>query len=148
MKKIDKIFVETNNMKKQLEKSGISNTEILVNFKSIEALKEEELDFNHSIPLKACTFSRVMEQKGIEDVINVIKQINEENNKIIYELDIYGKIDKGYEEKFNQLTKEFPNYIKYKGCIDAEKSVNILKNYYILLFPTKFKTEGIPRNYY
>ena len=37
-----------------------------------------------------------------------------------------------------------PKYIKYCGIINSEKSVSTLKNYYALLFPTHFYTEGIP----
>lgn len=144
VKKLDKVFVETNNMKKKLEKLDVKNVEILVNFKNITPLKEEELNFNYSKPYKVCTFSRVMKEKGIEDAIQVVKNINEESNEIVYELDIYGQIDEGYKDNFTKVINSSSEYIQYKGCIDAEKSVDTLKNYYLLLFPTKFKTEGIP----
>lgn len=143
-KKLDKIFVETNNMKKQLEELDVKNVEILVNFKNITPLKEEELNFDYSKPYKLCTFSRVMKEKGIEDAINVIKKINGDANEIVYELDIYGPIDKNYESEFEEIMKDAPSYIQYKGCVDSNKSIETLKNYYLLLFPTKFKTEGIP----
>ena len=143
VKKLDKIFVETNNMKKKLEKIEVKNVEILVNFKSITPLKEE-LVFNYSKPYKLCTFSRVMKEKGIEDAIQVVKNINEEFNETIYELDIYGQIDKSYKDTFTEVINNSPKYVQYKGCINSEKSVETLKNYYLLLFPTKFKTEGIP----
>ena len=144
VKKLDKVFVETNNMKKKLEKIDVKNVEILVNFKNITPLKEEELVFNYNKPYKLCTFSRVMKEKGIEDAIQVVKNINEESNEIVYELDVYGQIDEGYKDNFTKIINTSPEYIQYKGCIDAEKSVDTLKNYYLLLFPTKFKTEGIP----
>ena len=131
-------------MKKKLEKIDVKNVEILVNFKNIIPLKEEELVFNYSKPYKLCTFSRVVKEKGIEDAIQVVKKINEEFNETIYELDIYGQIDEGYKDNFTKVINSSPEYIQYKGCIDAEKSVDTLKNYYLLLFPTKFKTEGIP----
>ena len=83
-------------------------------------------------------------EKGIEDAIQVVRKINEEYNKIIYELDIYGPIDEEYKDRFTTIVNNAPEYIQYKGCIDSKKSVNTLKNYYLLLFPTKFKTEGIP----
>ena len=144
VKKLDKVFVETNKMKRQLANLKIENVEILVNFKNITPLKEEELNFNHSKPYKLCTFSRVIQEKGIEDAIQVVKNINEEFNEMVYKLDIYGPIDEKYKERFTKIINNTPEYIQYKGCIDSEKSVNILKNYYLLLFPTKFKTEGIP----
>ena len=106
--------------------------------------KEEELKFEYNKPYKLCTFSRVIYEKGIEDAIQVVRKINEEYNKIIYELDIYGPIDEEYKDRFTTIVNNAPEYIQYKGCIDSKKSVNTLKNYYLLLFPTKFKTEGIP----
>jgi len=144
IKKIDRIFVETNIMKNSLSELGINNVEILLNFKNIIPLKSSELKYNYEQPYKVCTFSRVIREKGIEDAINVIKKINEEANTVVYKLDIYGPIDREYEERFNKIITESPQYIQYKGCIDDDKSVEILKSYYLLLFPTRYRTEGIP----
>lgn len=143
-KKLTKVFVETNKMKNSLNELGLDNVEILLNFKDITPLKEEELNYSYEKPYKLCTFSRVMQEKGIEDAIDVIKKINEEEKETIYSLDIYGPIDTEYSERFRELEKSFPDYIKYKGCVDSDKSVEVLKEYYLLLFPTRFKTEGIP----
>ena len=144
MSKLNKIFVETTKMKRDLKKLEINNTDILVNFKNIQPINIKKLELNFDMPYKLCTFSRVMKQKGIEDAINVVKQINKEANKIIYTLDIYGQIDSNYKEKFEILQKDFPKYIRYKGCVDHEKTVKVISKYYLLLFPTRFKTEGIP----
>lgn len=144
MRKLDKIFVETNKMKRDLKDLEINNTDILINFKNIQPLDNEKIELNFHLPYKLCTFSRVMKEKGIEDAINVVKQINEEANKTIYTLDIYGQIDTSYIDKFELLQKDFPDYIKYKGCADSNKAVEVISKYFLLLFPTKFKTEGIP----
>ena len=143
-KKLDKIFVETNLMKENLELIGVTNTEVLINFKNIKPLKEMELNKNYEKPFKVCTFSRVMEEKGIEDAINAVKEINKKHNDVVYSLDIYGSIDAKYKDRFEEIAKEFPEYINYKGCVDPGKSVETLKDYYLLLFPTRFYTEGIP----
>lgn len=144
LRKLNKIFVETTKMKKDLKKLEINNTDILVNFKNIQPINIKKLELNFDMPYKLCTFSRVMKEKGIEDAINVVKQINEEANKIIYTLDIYGQIDSNYKDKFEILQKDFPEYIKYKGCIDSNKAVEVISKYFLLLFPTRFKTEGLP----
>ena len=144
IKRVDKILVETTNMKRKLNELGLNNVEIMVNFIDIVPIKLDELKYNYEKPYKLCTFSRVMKEKGIEDAIKIIKEINEEANEIVYSLDIYGPIDSKYIEEFEELEKEFPKYINYKGCVDSNKSVEVLKNYYILLFPTRFMTEGIP----
>mgnify|MGYP000020190196 FL=1 len=144
LKKIDKIFVETNRMQKELQNLGFNNIEKMVNFKSIKPIKENEIKKDFKQPYHICTFSRVMEEKGIEDIIRVVRSINTKEKKVVYELDIYGQVDKNYEEKFKSIQKDMPEYIKYKGCIDSSMSKETLKNYYLLIFPTKFKTEGIP----
>lgn len=142
LKKFDKIFVETTKMKNDLENMGFNNIDKLVNFKIIDPIETKDLCFEFNKPFPICTFSRVMKEKGIEDLIDVLKKINEK--EIVYTLDIYGPIDNNYEDNFEKLKNNFPEYIKYKGCIDSNLSTHVLKDYYLLIFPTRFKTEGIP----
>lgn len=40
--------------------------------------------------------------------------------------------------------KKSPSYITYGGTVDFNKSVEVLQNYFALVFPTRFFTEGIP----
>lgn len=144
LKHFDKIYVETTQVILQLNNMGINNTVQLKNFKDISIINEEQLLYYKNEPFKICTLSRVMEQKGIEDVIQVVKSINDKMGKDVYLLDIYGPIDEKYKEKFNEIIKNFPSSIKYKGIVDYKETSEVLKNYYILIFPTKFITEGIP----
>lgn len=144
LKKFDYIYVETSTMKNSLEKQGFQNIIIMPNYKNLKILKVEELVYNLKKPYKLCIFSRVMKEKGIEDAIEIVKYINEKFHDEIYTLDIYGQVDEKYKEEFEKIIKNFPKYIKYKGCVEFNKSVEILKNYYVLLFPTHYYTEGIP----
>lgn len=144
IKKLDLIYVETSSMKRDLDEQGINNIVILPNFKYITPLKKDELIYNTEKPFKLCIFSRIMKEKGIEDAIETIKQINAEEGEIVYNLDIYGPVDDGYIERFEQIKAELPQYISYKGVIPAEESVGIIKDYFALLFPTRFYTEGVP----
>ncbi|WP_027639089.1 glycosyltransferase [Clostridium cadaveris] len=140
--KFDGIYVETNIMIEKLRGSGLRNVRYFPNFKRLDILKENELIYNSEKPYKLCTFSRVMEEKGIEDAIEAVKNINDHSGKIVYTLDIYGQINDGYKERFEKLKNEFPSYIKYGGCIEFNKSVDVLKNYFALLFPTFYEGEG------
>ena len=144
LKNFDGIFVETNNMKKSFEDKAFENVEILYNFKDLKIVDKSELMSGASVPYRVCTFSRVMREKGIEDAVEVIKEINEKNKKTVYELDIYGQVDENEVEWFQSLQKSFPDYVCYKGSVNANESVDVLKNYFALLFPTHFYTEGIP----
>lgn len=144
LKKFDYIYVETNTMKRALEDQGFKNVVIMPNCKELKLLSPTELVFEHSEPYKLCTFSRVMKEKGIEDAVYAVKAVNEFFQRTVYCLDIYGQIDDGQTEWFNELQKTFPDYVKYVGLVSFDKSVEVLKDYFALLFPTRFYTEGIP----
>jgi glycosyltransferase involved in cell wall biosynthesis len=143
-KKIDFIQVETSTLRKKLEEVGIKNIDIIPNFKSIDPIKSSNLGYEYNTPYKLCTFSRVNYQKGIEDAINAISKINNENKEKLVHLDIYGPIEEEYKDRFFKLMNQHDSFVTYKGIVDFDKSVNVLKNYYLLLFPTKYFTEGIP----
>ena len=83
-------------------------------------------------------------QKGIEEAIAAIEVINEENKTQVCTLDIYGRIDDNYKDRFKRVISEASDSIKYKGSVDYDKSVEVLKDYYALLFPTHWHGEGFP----
>ena len=141
--KFDCIFVETSTMKNRMEKLGLTNVEIVPNCKYLKVLKSNCLRLRDKKPFDLCTFSRVTKEKGIEDAIEAVKRINI-GNDIKYTLTIYGQVDPQYENRFRYLEECFPSYIRYGGEIPFEDSVNTVKDYFALLFPTRFKTEGIP----
>lgn len=132
------IYVETSGMKDKLSQRKFENVYVMPNFKKLDIT--ETLEKNDSKPYRLCTFSRVSKEKGIEDAIEAIKQIN--SNEIICTLDIYGQVDLGYKEVFEQMQKTFPDYIKYCGLVSFEKTTEVLKKYYALLFPTYYSGEG------
>lgn len=144
IRKFDCVYVETLTMKKALEEQGFSNVILMPNFKYLTPLSYAELKYQSQEPLPLCTFSRVMKEKGIEDIVEAVKRINDRENKIIFSLDIYGEPDSSQINWFNLLCSEFPPYIQYKGCVSPDKSVDVVKNYFALVFPTKFYTEGLP----
>ena len=139
--KLDKIFVETNSMKEKLNELNVNNVLVMPNFKNIEIVKKEELKKNIEKPIKICTFSRVMKEKGIEDAIEVVKNINQKIKESCI-LHIYGQIDENYKENFNKIIEGLPEYIEYKGIVEYEKSVQTIKNYDLLIFPTYYEGEG------
>ena len=131
-------------MKKALYVLVYKNYFIMPNCKNLNILKEDELVYNTEKPYKLCTFSRVMKEKGIEDAVNAVKAVNEKYGETIYTLDIYGQVDAEQTDWFENLKNTFPDYVKYGGLVPFDKSVDVLKNYFALLFPTHYYTEGIP----
>lgn len=138
----DSIFVETNNMVKEYNKRGLYNVKLLPNFKNIELFKVPK--FTNKEQIKLCTFTRITYAKGIEDAIESVKLANSKYGKNVFQLDIYGKPDKDYEERFNKILDELPSNIKYMGMVNANDSSNTIKNYDYMLFLTFWYGEGFP----
>lgn len=80
--------------------------------------------------------------KGIGDAVKAVNEFNRKYDLPIYSLDIYGQIDDGDLEWFNDIKKDFPYYIKYKGLVPFNKSTEVVSAYYALLFPTFYEGEG------
>ena len=144
LRNFDGIYVETNTMRNALKKQGFDNLYVMPNCKKLTILSDEQLVYSIKEPYKLCTFSRVTKEKGIEDAINAVKYVNEKCGRVIYTLDIYGQIDSAQTEWFENIKNSFPEYINYGGLVPFDKSVEVLKDYFALLFPTRFYTEGIP----
>lgn len=140
-------WYESKNLVAEMKKIGILNAKYLPNFKDIcplflEELKAQEKIIAESNVYRFCTFSRVTREKGISDAILAVERLHKENHLNV-ELDIYGPIDESYRPEFETLLRSTKT-AKYKGAIDSNKSVEILKDYYGLLFPTFFYGEGFP----
>lgn len=144
IKKFFQVYVETTNLKYRLESRGFNNVSILPNFKALKILNKEDMNFERKKQYRLCIFSRIIEKKGIEVAVDVVKRINEKLNTDFFILDIYGHVDLDYQYRFDKLKNTFPKCIQYCGSVDSDKSTDVLKNYDLLLFPTLFFTEGIP----
>ena len=142
LKKFDYIYVEASAMKVQLEKKGFKNVFVIPNCKELAILKNEELVYDETEPYRLCTFSRVMKEKGIEEAIAAIREVNRESNNVRVILDIYGQVDSNQIEWFEQLQNSFPDYVKYRGVVPFDESTEVLKHYFALLFPTYYEGEG------
>ncbi len=139
-RKYEMVYVETKKIKEEYKKRNINNVEVLENFKSLKKGKYKKTKEK----LKLCTFSRVIKEKGINDAIESVIKTNKKLNKDIFELDIYGQIGEDYKQEFENIINNSPRYIKYKGTVNYNESVEILNNYDLMLFLTHYKTEGIP----
>lgn len=139
LNKFDAVIVETNTLKKNLDSIGVDSLYVIPNFKRLDIVKT--LAPVAKYPYRFCTFSRVMKEKGIEDAIECINAINAKYGNDIVTLDIYGQVEENYKNEFESLISGCPRYIRYKGVVDFDKSVQILKDYYAMLFPTKYRYE-------
>lgn len=138
----DSIYVETNAMKRALEEQGFSNVCVMPNCKDLTVLSESELVFPELEPYKLCTFSRVMQEKGIAEAVDAVKTVNDALGRQVFSLDIYGQVDPQQTDWFADLQKTFPESVRYGGMVPFDKSVEVLKEYFALLFPTRYEGEG------
>lgn len=140
LNKFDCVIVETQTLKTELENVGVETRLFVVpNFKRLDIVTS--VAPVAKFPYRFCTFSRVMREKGISDAVECIKTINEKYSNTLVTLDIYGQIEENYQSEFEDLMKSVPRYIRYKGIVDFDKSVETLKDYYALLYPTRYDAE-------
>jgi len=144
MKMIEGIYVETHVMERALKVVGIDNVFYMPNSKRLHYVENTEQKIASSGLYRFCTFSRIVKEKGIEDAINAVISVNAQTKNVICTLDIYGPLYKVYADEFQAIMANVPDYIVYKGFVPPTKSVIILQDYYMQLFPTKCKTEGFP----
>lgn len=138
----DGIYVETGTMKTALENLGYDNVYLMPNSKQLVPVRNTASDTQY--PLRLCTFSRVGNDKGIAEASQVIKNINSNKGRDVVTLDVYGPVKPVDQQWFDQVQASFPESVKYKGIVPFDKSVDILKDYFMMLFPTKAYTEGVP----
>ncbi|MBU7007219.1 glycosyltransferase family 4 protein [Phosphitispora fastidiosa] len=139
-----KIYLESYKLVDEYLSLEIVNCNYLPNFKQLNIVSLEELNIEVKKPFKVCTFSRICKEKGIEDAIDAVKLANAKLGEVVYKLDIFGLPDNSYKERFESLQKQFPSFIRYGGMVDYNKSTQVLKDYFLLLFPTYHNGEGFP----
>ncbi len=142
LKKYDGIIVETGTMNKRLCDQGFSNVVTVPNFKDLNVVSEfPEIS---APPYRFCIFSRVMAEKGVTSAAEVFSKINSIYGKNVCRLDVYGPVTEEYREEFEKLLEKHRDFMKYGGIKKPEDAPETIKNYYMLLFPTLFYTEGVP----
>lgn len=134
-------WVESRNLVQELASKGISKVEYLPNFKYLK--KNNSVVVNLVSEFRFCLFSRVTEEKGIGDAAVAIERIAATCNTTNVVLDIYGPVDPNYKSEFKSILASC-THVRYCGCVSPEKSVFVISAYNALLFPTKWKGEGIP----
>lgn len=137
-------WVETKELEKDLLNVGISNCETIPNFKRLNVVDNDELLVKYEKPFAFCMFSRVMREKGVEIAIDAIEKINKDANETVCTLDIYGAVDERYLDAFNKVLNSASEAIRYCGVVPYSESVDTIKGYYGLAFPTFWDGEGFP----
>lgn len=132
------IYVEPQDMVIKLNKLGLSNVEQINNFRStsykpqIKNIKDE---------VRFVFFSRVIKEKGIEELLLVFERLKVKYKNIY--LDVYGQVDLKYYEYIKTLCTDG---VVYKGEINPNGTDEyyILSQYDVFVLPTYHDGEGLP----
>lgn len=135
--KIDAILTETDLINETFKKFFcLNNCYCLTNFRNVEIASDYKRSESNN---KLIYLSRIMERKGIFDLINVIKKPAFSH----LSLDIYGSFFMDVKEKslFESL---LDCRVRYLGELTPDKTVETIRKYDLLCFPTKCEGEGTP----
>ena len=55
-------------------------------------------------------------------------------------------VPESYRDRFDELLKQNADLVTYCGIVEFDKTVETLKQYFALLFPTFYYGEGFPGN--
>jgi glycosyltransferase involved in cell wall biosynthesis len=136
------IYVESCLIKESLDKFGFNNISVIPNFRNLPVNNE----FTDSPPGKIlrCVFmSKICEDKGIKIILEADKILKSTGTD--YSVDFYGHIDNKIQNYFFSYIGKTSN-LAYKNVIEYENInsiTDVLKNYDVLIFPTKHKGEGM-----
>ncbi len=144
LQKMNGVWVETSRMKSALIASGFTNVHIVPNFKNLAIIDKEELAPYDSPILRLCIFSRILKEKGITFAAEALAEVNAKFGKRIFLLDIYGPVSEDYQAEFEVICRKYDAFVNYKGVIEPDQSTTVIKDYFALLFPTLYLTEGVP----
>ncbi len=133
-------LVESPLMLRQLEDCGVAGVIQVPNFKLINYLPKV------SVPQDVIRFvflSRIMAEKGCNEIIAAAKLLNEWGMEDRYVVDFYGKVADDYKTTFEEGLSKLQN-VKYQGFLDMrqKEGYDKLATYDMLLFPTYWKGEG------
>ena len=117
----------------------LNNVFTLNNFRDHKIVQKKTVFHDN---LKLVFLSRVTNIKGIFDILEVVKMLNENGYKL--QLDVYGKKILNYEDDkiFNSYIDE--KGISYCGVIDNSSVCETISNYDLFVFPTRYLGEGTP----
>lgn len=140
LRNIQGVYVQTENLFLNLSKKKYNNVHLLHNFR-ITDYPLLDIEKNNSGKIRLVFMARVNPMKGVNLLFDLAKKIEELGLDYV-SIDIYGPVLESYEPEF--FDKVNKSTINYAGIIQPNDIYDTLKNYDLMLFPTKYYTEGFP----
>lgn len=140
---LDGIYVQTLAMADVLFGLGLRNVSVLANFRKFD--RNLKRNFTPTTtPIRLVFYSRVAREKGVEDAIAAVKQLNDRDlahPRAI--LDVYGPIAERYRPDFRRCLGE-SQHVNYHGVLSPNNPYEVLQTYDLMLFPSYYYGEGFP----
>src|SRR5690554_3593202 len=141
LKKINGVYVQTDNLGLMLKSVNFKNVYLLNNFRPLQFPQVNVVKNNNSETIKLVFMARVHPLKGVNLLFKLEEEINKAGIENVF-IDIYGPVFKDYEDEFTSKLKN--SEIKYRGILAPSEIYDVLQKYDLMLFPTKYYTEGFP----
>lgn len=138
---LDKVLVEGQYMKEQLNQVGVNNVSVVPNFRSIGKLPRKR---RNDIELVKFVFlGRLIEEKGIKLIVEAALKVYEKYGHK-FSVTFYGTPTKKYSQEYFDTLE--CNFILYGGFLDlkSQEGLEKLSEYDVMVFPTYFEGEGFP----
>ena len=133
----DGVCAETKSLARQLREVGVPHAWYLPNCRSYVEISGKE----KQMPLSVCTYSRVIESKGIGDAAVICRKANELLGENVFRLQVYGGIGPEYREDFEALCTKEADVMEYCGVKNGDQALETLQGQFALLFPTYYEGE-------
>lgn len=146
-----KVIVESPIVKKSMEEKGLENIVIFPCVKPNYKIDFQAKNYEPNSSLRLIFFSRIVKEKGIEDLINAVIEINKKYDSKALILDVSGGYDKNEEgirfaQSIEGICKKY-SYLNYLGksfSIEGQKTYVELQKYDLHVLPTRFIQECAP----
>jgi glycosyltransferase involved in cell wall biosynthesis len=141
------IVVEGVSMLRELKSQGVKTPiTVMPNFKELKRTWGDPSRFDKG-PVRFIFLSRVSESKGIPLIFEALRDPRLQSRRDEFEVDFYGPVEKGYEQRFYSDIMGEPN-ANYHGYLDiyndTDRSYQTVASYHVMLFPTTWMGEGFP----
>lgn len=126
-------------LKKRFSKKNVIKIHNPFDFKQFEKMTKKKIPkkTSHNIQTKILWVGRLTSEKGIDDLLNIIRHINQTKQAGNIVWTIVGEGE--YQDKVMLLAKEYQN-VNYVGFIPNDKLANIYQQNDIFITTSKFET--------
>lgn len=144
LRKLRRILVQGESMVRELSECGLNNVTFVPNSKPI-LFTPTNFTKEVSEPYRFVFLSRIHPSKGIVEICEAAKILNEGGYQGQFSVDFYGKVEPAFADDFHSMIQPYAN-LSYRGFLNLTNAdgYKCLSQYDVMLFPTYWSGEGFP----